>query len=108
MQEAEGKGETVGSGGRRRSRDQLRRGRERWWVVGGGGRWRSRDQLREYRGQAGRGLHAGFKQSLSPNEFLLGYLHSKQEKEDQLWAEGARAHCKQWGLKGEGSPSEKR
>lgn len=56
----------------------------------------------------GSGFQGGGKQSLFPNEFLLGYLHSKQEKEEQLWAEGARAHCKHQGLMGEVSPGEKR
>ena len=56
----------------------------------------------------GSGFQGGFKRSLFPKEFLLGYLHSTQEKEEQLWAEGARAHCKHQGLMGEVSPGEKR
>lgn len=53
------------------------------------------------------GFQSGFRQSLFPNEFLLGYLHSKQEKEE-LWGARARAHCEHQGLMGEDFPGEKR
>lgn len=74
-------------------------------AVGGGLRWWGKDQLREH--DHSRRFQGGFKRSLFPNEFLLGYLHSKQEKEEQLWAGGAKSHCKHQGLMGEVSPGEK-
>ena len=89
----------VDAGSRKEGRDGGR------WAVGDGG---GAETSSGSTGARPAGVSKLVLNSLSPNEFLLGYLHSKQEKEDQLWAEGARAHCKQWGLKGEGSPSEKR
>lgn len=81
---------------------ESRRGRKRLWVVGDdGGAKTSSGSTGGHTWQWC--FQGGIKQSL-----LLGYLHSKQEKEEQLWAEGARPHCKHQGLMGELSPGEKR